>query len=460
MPDPTITQSTPKPSKSKVQSIAPAGSDLESLADLNSKYVFVKQLAQVVRIPTESHPDIDPYHPTTFASALEARRGTLARRWLGWAGRNEVYKLTYSPGCPQIHEGNLNTWIAPRCKAKKGNVDLWSDYLERIFRPDPTYRDWFEHWLAYPIQFPGTKQHTAVLFWSEQTGTGKSMLGRIMRELYGPTNYAQINESSLHGQFNHWAAGRQFIMGEEIRGRDAQKHADALKAMITQQTVFVNIKNRAHYELTDCLNYYFTSNHAEAFYLDPHDRRFFVHNIGEERYPAEKYRDEFEPWFYRAGGAQAIRYHLEHLDLRRPILGGNPNSPNPAPFNPGSPAPQTAARAAMISASRSPIDYWWDEFTSSLSDDNPGVFTMEFLYDLYTTSEKRAREGKQQFTRKIKPRMKELAGGNPVTLNNCTRSRLYLVQGRVSSCAGQTTAAQDSTPAQDFETSCAATCAG
>jgi hypothetical protein len=445
MPGPSLPQPATKPSTSKkpsqkITSIALSGSDLETLTLLNSQYVFVRQLAQVVRIPTESHPEIDPYHPTTFVSALEARRGILSRRWLSWAGRREVYKLIYAPGQPQIHEGNLNTWISPQCKAKKGNIDLWNDYLTRIFLLDSTYRDWFESWLAYPIQHPGTKLHTAILFWSEQTGTGKSMLGRIMREIYGPTNYAQINESSLHGQFNHWAAGRQFIMGEEIRGRDAQKHADALKAMITQQTVFVNIKNRAHYELTDCLNYYFTSNHAEAFYLDQHDRRFFVHNIGEERYPAEKYRDEFEPWFYRQGGSEAIRYHLETLDLTRSIVGGNPNSSEPRPFNPGSPAPQTSARATMILNNRNEAEEW-----CAMLAESPGTVlrglewtlaTASDLWEQFTKANPRTRITRKTFVTYLRRTMPMVRGGNLITLSPGWVDRLYPLRDGVMKYSG------------------------
>lgn len=405
-------------------------SQLTSLQELNKRYVYVRQMAQIVRIPTLTHPDIDPYHPTVFVNSLEAKQRKIAQKWVGWNHRREVYKLAYEPGQPTITpSGNLNTWIPSPILPKRGDITLWNDYLTRVFKPDPTYRDWFLAWLAYPRQHPGAKLHTACIFWSEQTATGKSMMGRIMSHIYGSHNYAQINESTLHGTFNHWAAGREFIMGEEIRGTNSERHADTLKAMITQDRVFVNIKNRAHYELRDCLNYYFTSNHPAAMYLDENDRRFFVHNVGSEKYPADKYRDEFEPWA-NSGGYAAISHYLQNeVDLSKPIIGGDPNSLNPRPFNPGAAAPLTAARALMVQNNKDDAAMWVDELLHSpdsvLCDTGWTLASATELYGLFLKAYPHSRIARKTFTTRLRERIPAVYSDNEIVLSPRRKMKLY-----------------------------------
>jgi hypothetical protein len=407
---------------------------LETALDrLNEQYCFVEQMAQVVRIPSLAHPALDFYAPTIFASALEAPRRfngrSVAKVWLGWSGRRHAYRLVYAPGEPRFtSDGNLNTWIPSPITAAPGDLSLWHDYLDRIFKSDPTYREWFLAWLAYPIQHPSAKLHTAVVFWSEATATGKSMLGWIMSTIYGQTNFASIDEGTLHSSFNFWANGRQFIMGEEIKGAGAQKNADRLKAMITQKTVWVNIKNRAQFELNDCINYYFTSNHPDAFYLDPNDRRFFVHHLGAARYPATLFKESFEPWFTH-GGAAAIRWELENIDLSKPIIGGDPYSPTPAPFNPGAAAPQTAAREAMVESNLSDADEWLDDLTDSptaaLSGAEWTLATADELWEAFLLSHPHPDTKSQTFRRMLRAKLKSVYSDNKLELLSGKRTKLY-----------------------------------
>lgn len=405
-----------------------------ALLDLNKRYAFVFQLDRVARIPTEHHPNLDLYYSSSFVSSLESthfiERKSVARTWINWPNRRTAYQLVYAPGQPRFtSDGNLNTWIPSPIKPIKGDITLWLDYLDRVFASDPTYRDWFLAWLAYPIQHSGAKLHTAVVFWSEATATGKSMLGKIMSYIYGQQNYAQIDESTLHNTFNFWANGRQFVMGEEIKGSSSEKYADRLKAMITQQVIYVNIKNRAQFELRDCLNYYFTSNHPDAFYLDPNDRRFFVHNLGDKKYPADLYRDHFEPWALN-GGYEAIRYYLEkEIDLSKPIVGGDPNTLDPHPFNPGAAAPQSNARKAMVIANRDDAEEWLDELLddplTALKGSPRTLATAPELYDFFLAARKHTRIPYKTFCARLRARLKAVYGDNRLTLSDGRKVKAY-----------------------------------
>jgi len=424
----SIPQSKPK------SKVIPMDATWESALNyLNERYVFVEQLAQVVRIPTIERPNLDIYSPAVFSGALESplrvNKVPVARHWLNWPKRTTAYKLEYCPGQPRFYSNCLNTWMESPVKPIKGDCALFLDYLDRVFASDPTYRDWFLAWAAYPLQNPGAKLHTAVVFWSETTATGKSTFGKIMSHIYGASNYAQLDESTLHNPFNFWANGRQFIMGEEIRGASSEKHADRLKAMITQQVVYVNIKNKAQFELRDCLNYYFTSNHPNAFYIDSNDRRFFVHNLGSQKYPADKFRDEFLPWLEN-GGYEAIRFYLENeIDLSKPIVGGDPTTLNPHRFNPGSAAPQSKARSQMITANRDEAEEWVEELAinpiAALSETHRTLASAPELYQFFLKSCPKTRVPYKTFCTRLRARIDAVYCDNKVTLSSGAQIKLY-----------------------------------
>lgn len=434
LPQPVVKSSIPT-KKGKLSSLAPTDLTLfnDALEEFNTRYAYVRKMGRIVRIPTLTRPEIDLYPVDTFTASLERRHVAgipIAKSWLDWTKRREVYKLAYEPGKPLITpEGNLNTWIKSPCEPKKGDVSLFLDYLDRVFKTDPTYRDWFLAWLAYPIQNPGAKLHTACIFWSTQTGTGKSMLGIIMRQVYGLTNSAVIKEAELHSQWNHWADGRQFIMIEEVKGMNAEKHADALKALITQQTVFINKKNLGQYELRDCTNYYFNSNHAEALFLDEHDRRFFVHNLGSDKYPEEKWRNEFEPWA-NAGGYAAIHHYLKHeVDLAKPIIGGRPFTTTPYPFSPGASAPQTEARREMIVNSKSDAQQWIEDLIewapNVLYGNKWKLATSEELWKLFQKANPRTPMRRKTFVTALRSKLKPVYADNRLLLSSGTKVKLY-----------------------------------
>lgn len=408
---------------------------LESaLHEMNSRAVFIRDWAEVALIPTTAHPQLTVYSRAQFTKSLFANykieRANVANTWMDWPDRRDATAPAYEPGGPTITpEGNLNTWTPSRIKPIEGDITHWNWYLDHLFRSDPTYRDWFERWLAYPLQHPGTKLHTTCVFWSTQTGTGKSLLGLIMQQLYGEQNAAVVEESELHAQWNPWAEGNQFIMGEEVKGEKGRKIADLLKSMVTRRSVTINRKGIPQYTVRDCANYYFNSNHPEAFYIEESDRRFFVHELGSEKFGADFYRNTFEPWL-RSGGYEAILYHLLHkVDLALPVVGGDPYSSKPARFNPGGAAPQTKARKEMIEANHDELEVWMADLKSTPANVLDGntwtLATAEEMFNLFLVAHPRTKTAQKTFTTQLRRVLKMVRGGNRVSLSNGRRLYLY-----------------------------------
>jgi phage/plasmid-associated DNA primase len=154
--------------------------------------------------------------------------------------------------------------------------------------------------------------YTAVLLWSEQEGAGKSLLGEVIGSLYGD-NYYELAGKELASEFNEWADRRQFILINEVVSTGRREDADKLKVLITREHATVNRKYQPTYVIRDCSNYFLTSNHPNAVYMEDTDRRFFVLHVTGRL--DENFGDRVGEWKKTEKGRAALLNHLQHVNL-------------------------------------------------------------------------------------------------------------------------------------------------
>lgn len=324
------------------------------LWSLNDRYVYVKDPGVVVRRSTYAKVPAGAFreHVESTHEYLERsvkKDGTLSYEatsasaaWLKWPLRAEAERMTYRPGQPQLSDGELNIWPGWGVEPRAGDVSPFLRLVDHLFTgAEPEAKRWFLRWCAHPLQFPGTKLFTSVVFHGVRHGTGKSFVGYTLGRIYGK-NFTEISQQDLHNHFNEWAEGKQLVMGDDVTGSDKRQDADVLKKLITQKELRVNGKYVPTYVVPDCVNYFFTSQHPDSFFLEDDDRRFFVHEVTVGPLPEEFYV-EYDLWL-DSGGSQAVFRYLLDLDL--------------ADFNPAAPALRTAARERMIATVQSDLGGW------------------------------------------------------------------------------------------------------
>ena len=275
--------------------------------------------------------------------------------WMKWPLRRDVNRLVYSPGKDRLYEDRdhgpvFNLWSGWGCEPKRGDVEPFRRLLDHLFSgTEPEAKRWFLRWLAYPLQYPGTKLFSAAMIHGMHHGTGKSFLGYSMRRIYGKS-FSEITQAELTSAFNTWLAEKQFVMADDITGSDRREHADLLKKMITQLTVRINEKYLPAFEIKDCVNYLFTANQPDALFLEDRDRRFFVHEVTVPPLTEGFYR-EYELWL-DSGGAEALFYYLLH-DVKTDG------------FNPAGAAYRTAAKERLIQRVLSDLGEWVRELLAT-----------------------------------------------------------------------------------------------
>ncbi len=330
----------------------------DSLWRLNDRVVYVRDPGLVIECKTRLKMSPTAFTQHAYATSsyperivksngsVSLKKVSAATAWMKWELRHEVDGMTYAPGRePYIVEGRnrqYNSWPGWGCTPEPGDVQPFLDLVAHLFTgTEAQAQRWFLDWCAYPLQFPGVKLFTSVAMHGIRHGTGKSFIGYTLGKIYGE-NFTEINQTHLHSSFNEWAENKQFVLGDDVTGSDRRQDADMLKKLITQKELRVNPKYVASYVVPDCINYFFTSNHPDAFFLEDDDRRFFIHEVTVGPLPEEFYK-RYDEW-YRKGGAA----HVFDFLLKRKL----------DKFNPAAPALRTSARERMIADVKSDLGAW------------------------------------------------------------------------------------------------------
>lgn len=326
---------------------------------LNDQVCYVRNPGMIVEQRTDNKlsPSAFKEHAYSTAKYLEQEfkaDGTVSLKkvpaagaWLKWPLRREVDVLTYQPGSDKFcrdERGNqaYNTWQGWGCEPIKGDTSPWHKLIKYLFQgAEKGAVEWFLDWCAYPLQYPGTKLFSAVVVHGIHEGTGKSLIGYTLGKIYGD-NFIEIRQEDLHNGRNDWAENKQFILGDEVTGSDKRQDADTLKKLITQKNMRIDIKYVPAYSLPDRINYYFTSNQPDSFFMSDKDRRYFIHEVVVPPMPEDFYV-EYMLWMDGKGPS-----YLFHELMQRDLSN----------FNPAAPAFMTKAKQRMVADTRSDLASW------------------------------------------------------------------------------------------------------
>ena len=170
---------------------------------------------------------------------------------------------------------------------------------------------WVLRWLAYPIQNPGAKMKTSLVFHGKQ-GVGKNLFFEAVMAIYG--EYGRIiDQAALIDKHNDWASRKLFLIADEVVSRQELYHLKGqLKALATGDTIRINPKHVTAHEERNHVNIVYLSNELQPKVLDEDDRRDMV-VWTPEAMDAVVYQEAAED--ARNGGIEALHDYLLRLDL-------------------------------------------------------------------------------------------------------------------------------------------------
>lgn len=244
---------------------------------------------------------------------------------------------------------HLNSYLpssVPEVAADWQAHDAWRAAREHIYNIVPDGAEIIIKWLAHNVQRPGKKILWAPIIVGAQ-GDGKTTVGKIVQMAMGRKNVSPVSPEALFSDFTSWAEGKCVRVLEEIRVQDKGRSSvmDKLKPMITNDVVDVVKKGKDGSDVANVTNYIALTNHMDALAIDEGDRRWGVWRTRFKDH-AQVMHELDDAYWRRLNDAigkspEVVRAWLMSIDL--------------AQFNPYSSPSMTKAKAAMIEASRSPL---------------------------------------------------------------------------------------------------------
>ncbi len=238
----------------------------------------------------------------------------VAQHWLMSNDKKIAAGLAYKPGAPRVFvNGDGRTYYnvfrfpyedTPALPAaeKAERLQPWHMIMDQVFHE---HRSYIEDWLSYTIQQPKKRAGIMPVCISE-VGLGKSVVMEIVGKVIGPHNFSngkilEVTGLSKSGaQWGDWIYNKKISCIEEIapEGDNSISYqvVDALKDIITNGTLPLNLKGGRNGTFPIFSNIIGFSNHQNCLKIPLKDRRLFVvDSTGQENLRQDQY-DELWEW--------------------------------------------------------------------------------------------------------------------------------------------------------------------
>lgn len=299
-----VEEGSPKKEKAIEKKKAPPPTD----ASLLSSWTYIRSSdmlfdASIHRLVKISHAKLD-------------RGEALVKWWLGHPERRSVWAhdVVFEPGGCLPHQLNLFRGFERSPDASRSCallLELLQTLCGEAGQDQAPITDWVLRWLAYPLQRPGAKMQSALVFHGDE-GTGKNLFFGTVRAIYG--SYGGIvTQSELESDFNGWASQKLFLVANEVVSRMELRHQTGrLKNLVTEGEININEKMLPLRVESNHIQFVFLSNEVQPLILGPNDRRYAVIHTPPPREKSfyASVREEID-----AGGVEGLYAYLMALDL-------------------------------------------------------------------------------------------------------------------------------------------------
>ena len=358
------------------------------VAELNKKHAVVMVggkclIANEQVNPAFGYPDITFSSQADFLARYLNRpvgrgqkRTTAGKVWLAHPNLRQYEGIVFAPG--EEVPGYLNLDKGCAVQPQKGDCSRFLEHVQNnICKGDEEIGNYLIAWMADAVQNRARRTGIAVVLRGRE-GTGKGVFCNQFGSLFGP-HFTQVTQAGhLTGHFNSHLKDKLIVYADEAFWAGDKKAEGVLKALITEDTIQIEMKGKDVITFRNHIRLLISSNQDWIVPAGNEARRFFVIDVGEARVQDQAYFGSVIDQMNN-GGKEALLHYLLEYDLSGIALG----SP-----------PQTQALQDQKTYSASPVQNWWLERLidgHTMSEGNNWVTEVhtERLYeDYYECSEK------------------------------------------------------------------------
>lgn len=219
----------------------------------------------------------------------------------------------------------LNLWVGQTINPVEGEWPLIHSLLREVLcgGRESEYQ-YLIKYIAHALQKAWEKPRVMIILLGGQ-GVGKGTLSRVLRKIWSAT-FLQVNRiDQIVGDFNGSLERAYTVFLDEALFVGDRKHSDALKSLVTEQTISVNEKHQPARQITS-YHRFFSATNAEHFKAtDRDDRRDFVLRVSEHRKGDHDFWNALNAEI-DGGGVEACAHYLLNIDLSDFNVRAKPNT--------------------------------------------------------------------------------------------------------------------------------------
>jgi len=210
--------------------------------------------------------------------------------------------------------GKLNMYEGFGVKPVEGDCHLWLDFeLNVVCSGDKEQYDYLMKREATIVQQHIRTEVTLALK-TEKEGAGKGVRERMYCRLVGSHGMAVSNPAHVIGKFNPHLEVLNRLVADEALFVNNHEHRNALFSLTTEPKITIEPKFAGVYNADNYLNITLLTNSNHFVPASATARRFFIPTFSESKVGDFAYFNALKNEMDH-GGAEALLYHLLHIDL-------------------------------------------------------------------------------------------------------------------------------------------------
>jgi|GEM_PF-6308812 len=236
--------------------------------------------------------------------------------WLKSAQRIRLLGFAFDPSGEYGDQGDVfNLYHGPAIAPLVGECQIILDHIHEVLCGGSQEQSkHFLDWLAHMFQRPWEHTDTSIILQGGE-GTGKSIIMRMLREMWGKHSIQIDSESQITGNHNDHLARKMLICTEEFTMRGKIASTDYLKNLVSSPTMQINPKGKASFEINSFARLMCATNHPWALQASKESRRWFVPTISAHRVGDFSYFSELAAVALSEEGQRAFLHFLLERDI-------------------------------------------------------------------------------------------------------------------------------------------------
>ena len=290
------------------------------IEEMNQKYAVIHTKSTYILVEKDnntfvldSRASLIHLHENDFFQDSEDKPQNKAKFWLKHPNRRTYKNLVFDPTKPGHFDGNYNIFKGFAILPEKGDCSLyWKHVLEVVCSDNQEHYLYLRKWMACVIQKPSLLS-TAIVLRGLQ-GTGKNLFAQFFGDLFGIHFLTLTSLDQIVGRFNSHLQNAYLLFANEAIWGGNKKEVGALKALITDPTIFIEAKGKDGYPIKNNRHLIICTNESWAAPIDLDDRRFFCLNVSDKHKGNLTYFKDLVHQMEH-GGKKALLYDLLNEDL-------------------------------------------------------------------------------------------------------------------------------------------------